>query len=168
MIRARARWMREHGHGRWVGWDRDARVLADQLGEPNWPTWVVTGANRIVGVTTATFETPYLGWTEQEQAEPAVFLQSTVTHPQFAGTGLGIVIAFWALDHAARYGRLWVRRGVLTIDRDNLGLVGYYRSQGWRVTRAVPHPRRAAITVWSLQRPAAHQEEFARLTHLPT
>jgi hypothetical protein len=157
MIRVRAAWMREHDHGRWVSWDRDADVLADQLGDPNWPTWVVTAAHRIVGITTATFETPHLGWTESEQAEPAVFLQSTLTHPHHAGEGLGIMVAFWALDYAARHDRHWVRRGVLTIGHDNLGLVRYYRSQGWRVTRALPHPRRPAVTVWSLQRPAELQ-----------
>jgi GNAT superfamily N-acetyltransferase len=160
MIRARAGWMRERGCGRWSGWDRDADVLAGQLGEPEWPTWVITAADRIVGVTTATFETPFLGWTEQEQTEPALFLQSTVTHPEFAGAGIGILIAFWALDHAARHDRKWVRRGVLTLDHDNLGLVRYYRSQGWRVTRSIPHPRRPKITVWSLQRPAARQLEL--------
>lgn len=160
MIRARAGWMREHDHGRWASWDRDADVLADQLGEVDWPTWVVTAEDRLVGITTATFETPFLGWTEQEQSEPAVFLQSTVTHPHHAGEGLGIMIAFWALDHAAQNGRQWVRRGVLTIGQDNLGLVRYYRSQGWRVVRALPHPRRSEVTVWSLQRPAERQPDL--------
>jgi hypothetical protein len=161
MIRARAEWMRKHGHGRWATWARDAGVLADQLGEPDWPTWVVTASQRIVGITTATFETPFLGWTEQEQTEQAVFLQSTVTHPQLAGNSLGVMIAFWALDHAARHGMQWVRRGVLTIGRDNMGLVHYYRSQGWRVARAVVHPRRSDVTVWSLQRPATRQPDLA-------
>jgi GNAT superfamily N-acetyltransferase len=79
---------------------------------------------------------PRLAWTEQEQAEPAVFLQSTVTHPDLAGQGIGVIIAFWALDHAARHGRRWVRRGVLTLGPANRGLVRYYRWQGWRAVRA--------------------------------
>lgn len=103
---------------------------------------------------------PGLGWTEQEQAEPAVFLQSTVTDP--AHPGLGMLIAFWALDHAARQGEHWVRRGVLTDgDGGNLGLVRYYHRQGWRVVRAIRHPRKDGITVWSMSRPAERQPWLA-------
>lgn len=160
MIRARAAWMREHGH-RWKSWDRDADQLADQIGKPDWPVHVLTdGEGHVVGITTPTFETPHLGWTDVEVAEPAVFLQSTVTDPRFAGARLGMIIAFWALDHAAAHGKLWTRRGVLTIGQDNRGLVRYYRSQGWRVVRAIPHPRRPEITVWSLQRPAERQPDL--------
>jgi hypothetical protein len=163
MVRERARWMRERGQERWVTWDRVADALAAQVGDPAWATWVLhTGTGEIVGVTTAGTETPGLGWTEQERAEPAVFLHTTVTHPRCAGAGLGVVIAFWALDLAAREHRLWVRRGVLTIGDANRGLVRYYRQQGWRVVRAVPHPRKAGVVVWSLQRPAELQAGLAR------
>ncbi|GAA1315669.1 hypothetical protein [Saccharothrix xinjiangensis] len=158
MIRARAAWMRDRGYRRWTGWDRNAEELAVQLGDPRWPTWVLCDAeDGTVGITTAAQDTPLLGWSEHERAESAVFLQSTVTDPRHAGRGLGILIAFWALDHAARQGRDWVRRGVLTIGEDNRGLLRYYRSQGWRVVRAGAHPRRREVTVWSLQRPAERQ-----------
>ncbi|WP_396230542.1 GNAT family N-acetyltransferase, partial [Frankia sp. ACN1ag] len=129
--------------------------------DPDWPVWVLTtGSGRIVGCTTITAGTPRLGWTDQEQTKPAVFLRSTVTHPDLAGDGLGALIAFWALDHAAHQGAQWVRRGVLTIGPDNRGLIGYYRLQGWTVTRAIPHPRKATVTVWSLQRPATPQPDL--------
>jgi hypothetical protein len=164
MIRERAGWMREHGQQRWTTWDRGAQALADQVGDPAWPTWVlVTNSDEILGVTTAGRETPHLGWTEQEQDERALFLQGTVTHPRHAGHGLGIVIAFWALDYAAREGMQWVRRGVLTVGDANRGLVRYYRQQGWRVARALPHPRKPGVTVWSLQRIAARQPNPATL-----
>jgi hypothetical protein len=156
--------MRDRNQPSWVGWDRNADVLAAQCAEDDWPTWVVrTERGDVVGVTTTSFVTPFLGWTEREQAEPALFLQSTVTHPRLAGTGLGTAIAFWALDQGARNGRAWVRRGVLTRDRQNLGLVRHYRSQGWRVARAVVHPRRCDVTVWSLQRPTERQDRLASL-----
>lgn len=162
MVRSRAAWMRERGM-RWASWDRDADVLAEQLGDPDWPVFVLTTSDRIVGMTTATFELPHLGWHEDEIAEPSVFLQSTVTDPDFAGTDLGTMIAHWALDYAAASGKRWTRRGVLTIGRDNIGLVRYYRLQGWRVARAIRHPRRPEITVWSLQRPAAPQPELSEV-----
>lgn len=159
MIRSRAEWMREHGQGRWVSWLRSADTLAEQIDEPDWPVWVLTTLDGdIAGCTTATNDTPHLGWTEQDQAEPAVFLQSTVTHPRLAGEGVGILIAFWALDLAARRGAMWVRRGVLTDEtRANHGLIRYYRQQGWRVVHSVRHPRKPGITVWSLARRAEHQ-----------
>lgn len=164
MIRARATWMRDSGYGRWVGWERNADELASQVGDDEWPTWVLCdSANGIVGVTTASHETPLTGWSEDEREQRAVFLQSTVTDPHFTGQGLGVLIAFCALDYAAEDGHDWVRRGVLTVGKDNLGLVSYYRRQGWRVVRAVPHPRRRDVTVWSLQRPAERQPGLSEL-----
>ena len=161
LVRTRAEWMRDQGLGRWRGWVSSAEHLADQVAEPDWPVWVLVDDGALLGITT-TDETPVLGWTEQERAESAIFLQSTVTHPSRAGAGLGMVVAFWALDRAARQGRQWVRRGVLSdSEGGNLGLVRYYRRQGWRVVRAVPHPRKPdEITVWSLARQAARQPDL--------
>ncbi|PWW64562.1 N-acetyltransferase [Actinokineospora spheciospongiae] len=154
--------MREQGLRRWRGWVGSAEHLADQVTEPDWPVWALVDDGVLLAVTTAD-ETPTLGWTEQERAASAIFLQSTVTHPSRAGSGVGMVVAFWALDRAARQGRQWVRRGVLTdSEGGNLGLVRYYRRQGWRVVRAAPHPRKPGeITVWSLARPAARQPDLA-------
>ncbi len=136
MIRSRAAWMRERGM-RWSSWDRDADVLAEQIGDPDWPVFVLTKDDQIVGMTTATFELPHLGWHDNEIAEPSVFLQSTVTDPSFSGVNLGMLIAYWGARLRGRVVEQWTRRGVLTIGRDNIGLVQYYRLQGWRVAREV-------------------------------
>lgn len=159
LVRRRAEWMRDRGFRRWEGLARSADALADQLSEPDWPVWVITETDgTLLGCTTATDDTPPLGWTDQERAEPATFLVSTVTDPTRAGRGVGMVIAFWALDHAARQGHQWVRRGVLTDHQGaNSGLIRYYRRQGWRVVRTITHPRRSDVTVWSLARPAEPQ-----------
>jgi GNAT superfamily N-acetyltransferase len=162
MVRARAVWMRERGQ-RWAGWYGRAEQLADQVGTDRWPVYVLTREHQIVGMTTAAFAVPRLGWAEDEVAEPSVFLQTTVTDPRFAGSGLGVMIACWALDYAARNGKLWTRRGVLTTGGDNLGLVRYYEFQGWRVVRAIKHPHKPGVTVWSLQRPAVPQPELRAL-----
>jgi GNAT superfamily N-acetyltransferase len=159
MIRSRAEWLKAHGH-KWESWAKNADELAEQIGTARFPVFVLTKDEQIVGMTTATFTVPNLGWTEDEIAEPSVFLQTTVTDPGYTGTNLGMMIAYWALDYAAANGKQWTRRGVLTIGRSNLGLVHYYRLQGWRVVRAVEHPRRPGMTVWSLQRPAAPQAEL--------
>lgn len=162
MIRSRAAWMRERGQ-RWQGWHTRADQLAEQIGTDRWPVFVLTMDRQIVGMTTATFTLPQLGWADDEVAEPSVFLQTTVTDPGFEGAGLGVMIAHWALDYAATNGKQWTRRGVLTIGEDNLGLVRYYRLQGWRVVRAVAHPHKPGVTVWSLQRPAVPQPELREL-----
>ncbi|QTR04390.1 hypothetical protein J7S33_05685, partial [Saccharothrix algeriensis] len=89
--------------------------MAGQVGDDRWPTWVLCESRGgVVGVTSASPLTPALGWSPEEQAQSATFLQSTVTDPRFVGRGLGVVIAFWALDYAAGLGHDWVRRGVLT------------------------------------------------------
>lgn len=165
MIRSRAAWMRERGQ-RWASWHARAEQLADQVGTEQWPVFVLTRDRRLVGMTTATFTLPHLGWAEDEIAEPSVFLQTTVTDPGFAGANLGVLIACWALDYAAVHGKLWTRRGVLTIGEDNLGLVRYYQLQGWRVVRAIAHPRKPGVTVWSLQRPAVRQAELRELVRM--
>ena len=163
LVRSRAEWMRKRGIGRWQGWLRSAEGLASQAGDQEWPVWMLLSSadGTPVGMTT-TGETPDTGWTEQERTESAIFLQSTVTHPAVVGLGAGMAISFWALDRAARQGRRWVRRGVLTDSSGgNLELVRYYRRQGWHVVRTVPHPRRPQeITVWSLARPAARQHDL--------
>lgn len=159
LVRARAAWMCERGHGRWASWHRQADTLAEQVADRDHPSMVVrTRDGRIAGITTLTADTPCLGWTVEEQSEPALFLQSTVTSPHMRGIGVGVFIAFWALDQAFQQDKRWVRRGVLTIGADNRGLLRYYRWQGWRVTRTTRHPRRPEVTVWSLQRPAERQQ----------
>lgn len=157
MIRLRAACMRARGQ-RWASWHTRADQLADQIGTGRWPVFVLTKDCQIVGMTTATFTLPHLGWAKDEISEPSVFLQTTVTDPRFAGSGLGMMIAYWALDHAVANGKQWTRRGVLTIGGDNIGLVRYYRLQGWRVVRAIAHPNKPGVRSGRCN---------ARLWHIP-
>ena len=158
LVRARADWMRAGGLAAWREWADFAGVLAGRTADPAHPIWLLHAGSRLLGCTTVA-DTPGLGWTERERAEPAVFLQSTVTLP--GHPGLGTVVAFWALDHAARRGARWVRRGVLTAGVRADGLVRYYRRQGWRVVRVAAHPERVGVHVWLLARPAAPQPDLA-------
>ncbi|MDQ3402794.1 MAG: hypothetical protein M3548_05310 [Actinomycetota bacterium] len=100
LVSHRAAWMRDCGFRRGEGLAHSADALAGQLAEPDWPVWVLADSDgTLLGCTTATDDTSPLGWTEQERAEPATFLVSTVTDPARVGDGVGMVIAFWALDH---------------------------------------------------------------------
>lgn len=136
MICARSAWMRARGINGWEGWESSAPVLAGQAADPSFPVWVMTGEDgRLAGCTSLYEQSPPWFWTEDEQAEPAFFLATTVTDPALAGQRVGALIAWSALDLAARTGRDWVRRGTT-----EPGLVRYYRDvQGWSVVREKKH-----------------------------
>ncbi|WP_344572655.1 GNAT family N-acetyltransferase [Winogradskya humida] len=132
LIRARSVWMREHDQ---PDWEEVADDLAGQAAHPDIPVWVLTGGDEVIGCTTLLTESPEWLWTAAERAEPALFMTGTVTDPRFARQQLGCRLAWWVLDHAARTGRTWVRRGTFVPD-----LVRYYRDvQGWHVVREREH-----------------------------
>lgn len=91
MIMGRAHWLRDNGYLRWRGWARNADVLPAMVGDVDRPVvWLLTGPDdQVLGMTTLSL-TPDLGWTEQERAEPATFLQST-PHPPRNRSGAGPV-----------------------------------------------------------------------------
>ncbi|OJF13121.1 hypothetical protein [Couchioplanes caeruleus] len=81
------------------------------------------------------------------RAQSAIFMATTVTDPAYAGRRIGCQLAWWVLDHAARTGQQWVRRGTT-----EPGLVRYYRDvQGWEVVR---EKTRDGFTVTGLARRA--------------
>ncbi len=83
----------------------------------------------LVGCTSLYEETPQWGWTDVERAETAFFLATTFTDPARRAERPGALIAWWALGHATRAGKDWVRRGC-----GHAGLVRYYRDvQGFQL-----------------------------------
>lgn len=157
LIRARAAWMRNRGLDSAEGWDKRAESIAAQAADPDFPVWACTqpdAGGRIVGITSLYTETPSWGWTRQERAQPAIFLATTATHPDLAGRQIGCLIAWWALDHAARNGYDHVRRGC-----GHTGLVRYYQNvQGWHLAHTVD---RHGVTAYLLTRPASRQPGLA-------
>ncbi|WP_051713397.1 hypothetical protein [Spirillospora albida] len=80
-----------------------------------------------------------------------MFLASTWTLP--SADRFGHVIARWALHHAARTGRLHVRRGAF-----HSALADYYcRVQGWTLLREVD---RRGRTGYIMSRPAERQPDL--------
>lgn len=147
LVRARAVWLGERGLNR-QRWEMDADAIAVQSGDPAWTVWVLDDGDRIVGRTAWNTASPPFLFTDEERTVPAVFMHGTVGHPRARGAGL--VMLFWAVDHAYRHGFRWVRRGAA-----EPGLRRYYcEVQGWRVVRTV---RRQDKTVWAMSRPAEPQ-----------
>lgn len=162
MIRSRGRWMREQGVPGGGGWAANAAALAAQAADPAFPVWVLTdddsGTETVVGCTSLFEESPPWFWTEAERVEPAIFLASTVTDPAHTGRRLGCQIVWWALDHAARTGRTWVRRHAT-----EPGLVRYYTQvQGWEVVRTLD---KNGFTVTGMTRRAQRQPDLACANH---
>lgn len=156
MVRARAAWMRNRGLDGADGWSERADDLAAQAADPDFPVWACLQPdhdNRIVGITSLYTETPPWGWTEAERAQPALFLATTVTHPDLAGQRLGCLIAWWSLDYAAHAGLQAVRRGC-----GYQGLLRYYRDvQGWRHVHTVD---RHGVPAYLLSRRAEHRPDL--------
>ncbi|OZV73104.1 hypothetical protein CA850_31440 [Micromonospora echinospora] len=140
VIRDRVRWLHRRGL---PGSDAVAGALAGQAGTREFPVWVLVDGAEVVGCTSLYDESPAWLWTEEERARPGLFVASTWIHPRYAGQGVGCQLAWWALDHAARAGRVCVRRATV-----EPALVAYYRDvQGWRIVREVRRRDRAVTAL---------------------
>jgi GNAT superfamily N-acetyltransferase len=153
MIRARSGWLEERGLPTW----RDnADELAAQAENTDGSMWVLAdGDNRIVGCTTVQEVTPPWGWTPEELIEPAYYLYTSVTDPAYQRLKPGTLMAWWAVDRAARDGKSWVRRGCMLP-----GLVRYYECQGFILYHQVERTRN---TVYLMGRRAARIAELSRM-----
>ncbi|GAA2349081.1 hypothetical protein GCM10010417_00330 [Streptomyces carpaticus] len=130
MIRARCTWMEERGL---PSWRESVDDLASQCDNPYGDVWLLElDGSRIVGRTTIQEQGPPWGWTEAERAEPAHYLNTSVTDPAIRHLRPGTLMAWWAVDRAFRAGRSWVRRDCLSPE-----LVRYYSDQGFHLVHEV-------------------------------
>jgi hypothetical protein len=130
MIRARCQWMEERGL---PSWRASVDDLASQCTNPYGDVWLLElDGSRIVGRTTVQEQGPPWGWTDEERAEAALYLNTSVTDPTFRALRLGTLMAWWAVDRAAREGKHWVRRDCLWPE-----LARYYQRQGFHLTHEV-------------------------------
>lgn len=129
MILARCEWMEQRGM---PSWRPSVDDLASQCDNPYGDVWVMEAPDgRIVARTTTQTQGPPW-WTDEERVEPALYLNTTVTHPDLRDHKLGTMIALWAVDRAAQLGLQWARRDCLWP-----GLVRYYQTQGYILVREV-------------------------------
>jgi GNAT superfamily N-acetyltransferase len=83
---------------------------------------------------TATPEVEEGLWTEQELAEPSLFINKLSVARTHAGQNVGGRLLDWAGDRAYRAGTKWLRLDVWTT---NLELQAYYLRQGFEHVRTV-------------------------------
>nr|WP_207387178.1 GNAT family N-acetyltransferase [Frankia sp. Cppng1_Ct_nod] len=163
MIRARCGWLEERGL---PSWRASVDDVAAQAENTDGTMWVLEDGGRIVGCTTVQDQTPPWGWTPEELAEPAYYLYTSVTDPAFQRFKLGTLMAWWAVDRAAREDRSWVRRGCMFP-----GLVRYYERQGFTLYHEVRRTRnrvflmgRRAERIAGLERMFAVPGDFSAVT----
>ncbi|MFF5128138.1 GNAT family N-acetyltransferase [Streptomyces syringium] len=150
VIRARCEWMEAKGL---PSRRESAADLASQCDNPFGDVWLLELDGRVVGRTTVQEQGPPWGWTPQEQAEPALYLNTSVTDPSVRHLRPGTLMALWAVNRAAREGRDWVRRDCLWRD-----LVRYYESQGFTLLHEV---ERTKYRLYMLGRRAERLDDLA-------
>ncbi|KUN07443.1 GNAT family acetyltransferase [Streptomyces yokosukanensis] len=98
-------------------------------------------------------------WTDQELAEPSLFINKLTVARTHAGQNVGGRLLHWAGDRAFRAGAKWLRLDAWTT---NVGLQQYYLHQGFEHVRTVVEgvavnggPR---VSGWIAQRPARPAE----------
>jgi hypothetical protein len=108
VVDARCDWMEVRGLPSWRSVRED---LVAQCDNPEGDVWVLDDeAAGVIGQTVIQRQGPPWGWTDAERAESALYLSGSITDPAAKALRPGSLMAWWAVDLAARQGVPWVRR----------------------------------------------------------
>jgi hypothetical protein len=107
-VRARCDWLEQRG---WPSWRDALDELVAQCDNPYEDVWVLQDDQRgVIGQMLVQDQGPPWGWTAAERAEAALYLSGSITLPGLRDLRPGTLMAWWAVDRAARLGVPWVRR----------------------------------------------------------
>ncbi|MFD5014619.1 GNAT family N-acetyltransferase [Streptomyces chartreusis] len=128
----------------------EASVWLSQLGTDQWQrpypadklmetitagtVFMVRDGEATAATITLTSEAEAGLWTDEELAEPSLFINKLTVARTHAGRNLGGGLLNWAGDRAFRMGAKWLRLDAWTT---NAGLQQYYRRQGFEHVRTV-------------------------------
>jgi hypothetical protein len=144
VVAARCDWMEAKGLPSWRGAADD---LVAQCDNPESDVWVLDDeAAGVIGQTVVQEVGPPFGWTDAERAESALYLSGSVTDPAAKALRPGSLIAWWAVDLAARQGVPWVRRHAQVPQ-----VAAYDQGQGFELVR---EEQRTHARLWMLARKA--------------
>ena len=128
VVSARCDWMEARGL---PSWRSAAGDLVAQCDNPEGDVWVLDDEDAgVVGQTVVQEQGPPFGWTAAERAEPALYLSGSVTDPAAKAQQPGSLIAWWAVDLAARQGVPLVRRHAQVPQ-----VAAYDQAQGFELVR---------------------------------
>jgi hypothetical protein len=144
VVGARCDWMESRGLPSWRGAEDD---LVAQCDNPEGDVWVLDDEDAgVIGQTVVQEQGPPFGWTDAERAESALYLSGSVTDPAARALRPGSLIAWWAVDLAARRGVPWVRRHAQVPQ-----VAAYDQAQGFDLVR---EEQRTHARLWMLARKA--------------
>ncbi|WP_042370523.1 GNAT family N-acetyltransferase [Streptacidiphilus neutrinimicus] len=126
-----AGWLRNRGINQWQYPPREERIRENVAAEE---CWIVEDDGIPVGTITVDDHADRDFWTEQEAAQPALYVHRMAIRRDVGGTGLGAALLDWAARKAVDQGKTLLR---LDAWRDNEGLHAYYRSRGFTQLRIV-------------------------------
>ncbi|MER7968680.1 GNAT family N-acetyltransferase [Streptomyces sp. NPDC096080] len=122
--------------------------------------FMLRDGERTVGTITLTPEAEDGLWTEEELAEPSLFVNKLTVSRDYAGQNVGGQLLAWAGDRGYRAGAQWIRLDAWTT---NEPLQRYYLGQGFQHVRTVLHgdavnggPRVSGWLAQRLTREAVH------------
>jgi ribosomal protein S18 acetylase RimI-like enzyme len=149
-----ADWLRTKRTDQWAKpWpnepERDARVVRGLRGGR---TWIVEDDGVPAGAITCTQEGNSELWSQQEQAEQALYVSRLIISRSYKGCGIGAELLDWAGLLAARqWEARWIRIDVWTT---NTALHSFYKARGYSFVRLcdeVAYPSSALF-----QKPTGH------------
>ncbi|MFF5401394.1 GNAT family N-acetyltransferase [Streptomyces misionensis] len=162
-----AAWLRALGSDQWSRpYPADKLLATIEAGM----VFMLRDGKTTAGTITLTPEAEEGLWTDDELAEPSMFVNKLTVAREYAGQNLGGRLLDWAGDRAYRSGARWLRLDAWTT---NVGLQQYYLSQGFTHVRT----ERAGAAVnggprvsgWLAQRPArAAAHDFIDCTAAPS
>ena len=128
VVDTRCDWMEARGLPSWRGARDD---LVAQCDNPKDDVWVLDDeADGVIGQTVVQRQGPPFGWTDAERTESALYLSGSVTDPAAKALRPGSLMAWWAVDLAARQGVGWVRRHAQVPQ-----VAAYDQTQGFALVR---------------------------------
>jgi hypothetical protein len=144
VVGARCDWMEARGLPSWREATDDLVAQCDNL---EGDVWLLDDVDAgVIGQTVVQEQGPPFGWTDAERAESALYLSGSVTDPAARALRPGSLIAWWAVDLAARRGVPWVRRHAQVPQ-----VAAYDEAQGFDLVR---EEQRTHARLWMLARKA--------------
>ncbi|MFD8258744.1 GNAT family N-acetyltransferase [Streptomyces griseoluteus] len=126
-----ASWIGKLGSDQWSRPYPAKRLLATIAGGT---VFMLNDGQKTAGTITLTPEAEEGLWSDDELAEPSMFINKLTVSPDYAGQNLGGRLMDWAGDRAYRAGAKWLRLDAWTT---NARLQRYYLDQGFQYVRTV-------------------------------
>jgi GNAT superfamily N-acetyltransferase len=126
-----ASWLRDLGSDQWSRpYPADKLLATIEAGT----VFMLRDGHATAGTITLTPDAEAGLWTDEELAEPAMFINKLTVAREYAGRNLGGQLLDWAGDRAYRAGARWVRLDAWTT---NEALQRYYLDQGFLYVRTI-------------------------------